>query len=277
MKQYDRFCFINSVILGLGLVALSLTGCKPVASPEPSVSPVVQASTNPSGSLTPSAVPSPKASKANETIQTDAKTSKYVDYEHGFAIIYPTYNQEPSDCAQLQAQTFGAVPLKTFVDQPENIVYVASQTILKWQDKKTIFGLQADPATCQVVPNSLDLLKNGYIVMSGSTQKRYPASIKFHFDKVSNDADLSTFAKVFHPGCFAGDKTLVKKTTDTYQVKLVDQAGITTNPDSGCFTNFAYMFYYSPQTQTAIISNAYQEPPFNGSNGQIEPGVELLK
>lgn len=222
-----------------------------------------------------------KSITGTEIVSVDDKTNKYINHDFGFSIRYPKYNQTPSTCQERQADKTGAVPLKVFEVPNINTLYISEESVIEIKNKQVAGGgYQYDFSTCKVVPNSLDLIKNGYNNGMVDTNKMQidvtrPSALQFNYQKVDNDNDLQTLAQSLYNGCYIGAKQLAKNSNDVYQIKLADKNGQNGNPESGCFTNFIYLFLYSPKNHVAVITSGFQNGPFFGTNEQVVPDIEF--
>ena len=222
-----------------------------------------------------------KNGAGTEIISLDRKTSKYINHDLGFSIKYPSYNQTPSTCAERQTDKNGTVPLKVYEVPNQNSFFISEATYIAVKEKQVSGGgWQYDFSTCKVMQNSLNLITNGFDNGMPDTDGMHiniskPNALQINYQKVNNDTDLQSLAQTLYKGCYIGDKQLVKNSSGVYQVKLVAKNGQNNDPESGCFTNFVYLFQYSPKNHIAVITSGYQNSPFNGTNGQYEPEIDF--
>lgn len=218
--------------------------------------------------------------------------SLYVNKDYGFAMVYPKLDQSGDSCTQNSDGSYsGIVPYKVFEDLSLNSIYIA-QAIYAEKPEKFIpqeRGYTWDPATCKIVNNSLDLIKNGYANgIPGSNDK--PEAFQIKYAKINNEDDLNNLVhSMYGKGCYAKRSGQDKVLPETYDYTIADNNG-NINPwpgnptptgykeplNGGCLVNFGLLFFYSPSKKLAILSQGFQNGPLGGTNGQYAPTFTIL-
>ena len=196
-------------------------------------------------------------SKDPEIVSVGANINKYVNYELGFSIKFPKFDNVATTCDESSKEKTGKMPIKTF-DVTSNSFIISDERIVKWWR-----------TPCSVVNNSLSILQNGFSEeedMGMGGYKRFPEDTYIAFGKVENDKDLQTVIDLVpeYKGCYVGPKKLLKNTTNIYEVTLVNKNGSSMDPDpeSDCYINAMYYFYYSPENKSAVLTDATQSGRF---------------
>lgn len=197
--------------------------------------------------------------KESEVISYTPETNLYKNYEYKFQIEFPKEEVLENPCAEAMSWDKD-VPLVTFEDLQNNIVYISDQkTITSKMIDYPDGTFDTDSSSCEEKENSLDLLKNGF--NNGHSIER-PHNTSFAFTKVTNDTDLNTLArKMYGENCQVSEKTLEEGSDSVYSIMVADESG-RNEPGSKCWTNYAFTFLYSSKTQTAVAKSGAQEVEF---------------
>jgi hypothetical protein len=214
-----------------------------------------------------------------EVISLDDKTLTYINHKYNFSVSFPKYNLEATTCQELQNQKTGLVPEVLFEKNSDNEIYISNSIIVRLANtQQSDGGYMANWDDCQVIKNSIDAIDNG-LDEGFPGGNYYPSAVKVKYATIQTTDDLENLAQSMYQGCHPGRQKATKQDASVYQVELVDSAGqshTSFGPDMPeCMTNFAYYFLYSPTYKVAVISNGFQDVPFNGSNGQSEPSFHF--
>ena len=217
-----------------------------------------------------------------EVVDIGNNTKKYINHKHGFSVAFPSYNKSATTCQEKQLNQVGEMPLKVFETPDNNTLFISEENVLTVKHKQLPSGgYQYDFSTCENVQNSINLIENGYD--NGITDTNNiginiakPNALQVNYKKISNDGDLEALAQTLYKGCYIDEKNPLQNSEGVYQVRLADKYG-QNGPESECFTNFVYIFLYSPDNEVAVLTSGFQDAPFNGTNGQSEPEIEFLQ
>jgi hypothetical protein len=235
-------------------------------------------------SISPSPTSAPPSSPRvdSEIVDFGTNTKKYINYEYGFSVVFPSYNKSATTCQEKQLNQTGEMPLKVFESPNNNTLFISEEYVLTVQHKQlSSGGYQYDFSTCKKVQNNINLIENGYDngipdINNLEINITKPNTLQVNYKKVASDDDLEALVQTLYNGCYVGEKNPLQNYEDVYQVKLTDKNG-QNGPESECFTNFVYIFLYSPDKGVAVLTNGFQDAPFNGTNGQSEPKIEFLQ
>lgn len=167
----------------------------------------------------------------------------------GFSIIYGKTNNSTSSSCSNGKPTDGTASLKVFEDSSSNTIYIGKDVEVE----------SPTPSTCNVVPNSLSLIKNGWDNGNPPPDNiSYPEAIKYQYKHISSDADLVSLSQSrYGNGCSTIQKTPIPNQSGVYSIRISDKNG-SNSMDGGCVTNFIYDFFYSSQNNIAVIGNDRQ-------------------
>lgn len=237
--------------------------------------------------------PSPTwGSLISEIVDIDSLTSKYINHEYKFSVTFPKYNKGSYSCEILKNPNYsgynnGQTPLKIFEDMSDNSIYISEATTPEVGSKQLPNGgWTGDYDKCKIVNNSLSLIKNGYdngtpAIPETDSNITRPVSFQIWYSRAENDDDLNNFLhKHYGKNCVVYQKIANQRMQGILDVKFQDISGKNSPPDSNdnikCWINFAYHFYFNPETKTAVLTSGQQEAAFNGTNGQMNPKYELF-
>ncbi len=218
----------------------------------------------------------------NPTDSFDDQSNYYIHSNGKWLIRYPRFNKMHASCeGKMNNSDLIKVPINVYEVPGESSFYLSAEIAVIVRHVFTKEGtIETDWATCTVVPTSLDLLMNGYKdegLPPGSSNLWPYSNIRINYNSIENENDLNTLAQSMYQGCYAGSKELISSNPTVYQVDLVNKNGEKSHyppePNDTCFINSSFIFQYSPENRSAIISSGYQDPIFNGSNGQWKPEI----
>jgi len=205
----------------------------------------------------------------------------YTNEEYGFIVRFPKYSWGESCTPSRDINE--DVLLTAFDDKKTNSIFIDSVKIAKLKYKLQKNGkYEDDYSTCEIVPNNLNLIKNGYDngrpyvnEYSSNISKRSPFVIKY--SRIENENQLNELAQsLYDSTCIAYKKSPVERSSGVFYVTLADKNG-NNLMDGDCTTNFLYHFLYSPEHKSALITSGYQDGPFFTKDWSYQPEFEFIK
>ena len=188
---------------------------------------------------------------------------EYVKKDFGFGVIFSKYDYYNNDTCDPKNPTdhYGYMPIVMFDDEKNGILYLADSEFRELQFAPDYSKAYYD--TCKIVKTTIDIIKNGYYdKISDSTS--YPRHYELYYKEILTDNDLNvllhTPSKYYPAGCTVFSKTADKNMEGVLDIVVTDKNGQNGNQTECPIV--AYHFYYSPKTQSAVLSLPSDSAPF---------------